>query len=187
MRGADADNLAGAGPDVPNARRREAARMVDAYGDLVLRVAFNRLGSMQDAQDVCQTVFLKLVRRIVTDGVPFEGEEHERAWVIRVALSSCADLLRSSWRRRVVPWDEEAAQEVERCREMHDVAEGSEVRAAVEALPARYREAVYLYYFEGFSAKEIAEATGRTLSAVNKHLSRGRAKLRAYLEEGETP
>lgn len=58
----------------------------------------------------------------------------------------------------------------------------SEVVDAVMALPCKYREAIYLHYYEGYSIREIAKLTGRSESAVSAHLSRGRAKLRTMLE-----
>lgn len=147
----------------------EARRLVDAYADLILRLSYTYLKSAQDGEDICQTVLLKLL----TGGEAFDSPEHEKAWVIRATVNACKDELRA-FRRRAVPLEdapEPAAPEPPQ----------SEVLDAVMALPEKYREAVYLFYYEGYSVKEIGALTGRSEAAVSAHLSRGRKKLRELL------
>ncbi len=148
---------------------REAERLVNAYSDLILRLSYTYLKSTQDGEDICQTVLLKLL----TGDEAFDSLEHERAWVIRTAINACKDELRA-FRRKAVPLDglaEAAAPEPPR----------SDVLDAVMELPEKYREAIYLFYYEGYSAKEIAALTGRSEAAVCAHLSRGRKKLKTML------
>ena len=76
-------------PPIPD--RAEAQRLVDTYSDLILRLSYTYLGSTADAQDICQTVFLKLLQ--ATRG--FDSQEHERAWIIRTAVNLCKDHLKS--------------------------------------------------------------------------------------------
>lgn len=147
----------------------EAERLVNTYSDLILRLSYTYLKSTQDGEDICQTVLLKLL----AGDEAFDSREHEKAWVIRTAINACKDELRS-FRRRAVPLEEApeaAAPEPPR----------SDVLDAVMELPEKYREAIYLFYYEGYSAKEIAALTGRTEAAVSAHLSRGRKKLRELL------
>ena len=149
---------------------REAERLVNTYSDLILRLSWTYLKSTQDGEDICQTVLLKLL----TGEEAFESPEHERAWVIRTTVNACKDELRS-FRRKVIPLEaaaETAAPEPPR----------SEVLEAVMALPVKYREAIYLFYYEGYSIDEIAALTGRSGAAVSAHLSRGRKKLKTMLE-----
>lgn len=149
---------------------REAERLVNAYSDLILRLSYTYLRSAQDGEDICQTVLLKLL----TGDMAFDSPEHERAWVVRAAVNACKDELRA-FRRKTVPLDEvaeTAAPEPPR----------SDVLDAVMALPQKYREAVYLFYYEGYSIGEIAALTGRSGAAVSAHLSRGRKKLKTMLE-----
>lgn len=149
----------------------EANRLVGAYSDLILRLSYTYLRSTHDAEDICQTVLIKLLRNTHT----FESPDHEKAWVIRTTSNACKDVLRSSFRRTTVNLDvaqETAAPEIPE----------SEVLDAVMELPQKYREAIYLHYFEGYSIREIAALTDRSESAVSAHLSRGRAKLRGTLE-----
>ena len=148
---------------------QEARRLVETYSDLILRLSYTYLKSTQDGEDICQTVLLKLL----TGDEVFDSPEHEKAWVIRTAINACKDELRA-FRRKAVPLDamaETAAPEPPR----------SDVLDAVMELPGKYREAIYLFYYEGYSAKEIAALTGRSEAAVSAHLSRGRKKLRAML------
>lgn len=104
--------------------------MVSRWADTVLRIGYTWTGSLQDAQDVCQTVLLKLL----TSPRRFDGEEQERAWVLRVAVNCCKDLKKSAWVRRRVPLESTG----EAAAEMPEV-EDSPVLRAVQALPEKYR------------------------------------------------
>lgn len=149
--------------------RDEAERLVRTYSDLILRLAYTYLKSTHDAEDICQNVFLKLL----TGGYTFDSAEHEKAWVIRTTANACKDSLRAAHRRYVglEAVAEAAAPE----------APDSAVLDAVMALPQKYREAVYLHYYEGYSVREIAKLLGRSEAAVSAHLSRGRKSLRTTL------
>ena len=147
----------------------EAQRLVDTYSDLILRLSFTYLKSTHDAQDICQTVFLKLL----TLRPAFESPAHEKAWIIRTAVNACKDELRA-FRRRSVGLDELAGAAA-------PPAPDSPVLDAVAALPEKYREVIYLYYYEGYSIRELGGLLGRSEAAVTKCLSRGRQKLRAEL------
>ena len=149
--------------------RTEAERLVQTYSDMILRLSWTYLKSTQDAEDICQTVFLKLL----TGGMVFDSPEHEKAWILRTAANACKDALRAAHRRCVglEAVAETAAPE----------APDSTVLDAVMALPKKYREAVYLYYYEGYSVREIASMLGQSEAAVSAHLSRGRKSLRGTL------
>lgn len=149
--------------------KQEAERLVETYSDLILRLSCTYLRSTQDGEDICQTVLLKLL----TGEEAFQSPEHEKAWIVRATINACKDELRA-FRRRAVPLDEAAdapAPEPPR----------SDVLDAVMALPGKYREAIYLFYYEGYPIKEIAALTGRSEAAVSAHLSRGRKKLLTML------
>ena len=151
-----------------------ARRLVEAYSDMLLRLGYSLLGSVPDAQDMCQEVLLK---RLAHSG-DFESAAHERAWLVRVAVNQCQNLRRSVWRRRTVGLDclgEQAGFQPE---------EGG-VLEAVLALPERYRAPVHLFYYEGLSTAEIAAVLGKSEGAVRTRLSRARAMLRGALEECE--
>lgn len=149
--------------------RAETERLVQTYSDLILRLSYTYLKSTHDAEDICQNVLLKLL----TGGYTFDSPAHEKAWVIRAAANACKDELRA-FRRKSAPLDaayDAAASE----------PPDSAVLDAVMGLPVKYREAVYLFYYEGYSVREIADMLGRSEAAVSAHLSRGRNKLRIEL------
>ena len=150
--------------------RAEAERLVNTYSDLILRLSYTYLKNTQDAEDICQTVFLKLL----TSGQTFDSPAHEKAWIIRATANACKDTMRNAFRRRTVALEAVAETPA-------PMAPENDVLEAVMALPENYREAVYLHYFEGYSVREIAGLLGRSESAVTAHLSRGRQKLRMTL------
>lgn len=151
----------------------DAARFVRLYSNMILRLCFTYSLGRADAQDVCQNVFLKLMQ----SERRFDSEGETRAFIIRITVNECKDLLKSGWRRRSVPLDELIAQQVPSLPE----TDGA-VLAAVQRLPVKYRQAVYLYYYEGYSAEEIAAMTDAKPAAVRQWLVRARAKLKNELE-----
>lgn len=122
----------------------EANRAIDRYADLVRRVCMIHLKNHADTEDIFQTVFLKYV----TGTTEFESEEHEKAWFIRVTINACKDLLRSFFRSRTVSLDD-LLEQPDQVPEDH-----REVLEAVLALPDKYRDVVYLHYYEGYTAPE---------------------------------
>ncbi len=157
----------------------EANRLVEAYADTILRVSYTYLHSTQDAEDICQDVLLKAINRAER----FESTEHERAWIIRVAINAAKDLLRRQSGRATVALDDIAEPVAPARATEHELEARSEsVLERVMALPLEYREAIYLHYYEGYSIKQIAAIVHASESAVATRLSRGRSKLPPALE-----
>lgn len=156
--------------------------LVDRYGDMVFRLAYSYLGNRQDAEDACQDVLIKVLER----GGGFRSEEHEKAWVIRVAINRCKDVLRGRGRRTVVGLDEAPEQAAPDAAEaaLHDLSEKRTVLAAVMALPESCRDVIFLHYYEEMGIRDIARATGRHEATVAVQLSRGRKKLRDMFRTG---
>nr|WP_276858313.1 sigma-70 family RNA polymerase sigma factor [Intestinimonas timonensis] len=148
----------------------EVVRAMDAYGDTVRRLCLVRLKRREDTEDIFQTVFLKYLQQ----DRPFESPEHEKAWFIRVTLNACRDLLRFWARRPTVPLEALAAQAAPE-------PEDRTVLEAVLSLPQKYRDAVYLHYYEGYSAPEIGDLLGKNPNTVYTLLTRARALLREKL------
>jgi len=149
----------------------ETDRALSLYADMVRRICLYRLQDRAETEDVFQDVFLKY---LLYDGA-FQDEEHEKAWFIRVTLNACKDHLRSLLRRPTVPLEtlEEEAGPLE--------PERREVLEAVLSLPPKYRDVIYLHYYEGYSAAEIAVLLKTRENTVYSHLSRGRDMLRVKL------
>ena len=149
-----------------------ARRLVDLYADTILRISYNYLKQTCDAEDICQTVFLKYL----TSNCTFDSVEHEKAWIIRTAINACKDCLKSAHYRRTVALDKAQAVAA-------PPVPDTEILDALKTLPEQYRVALYLFYYENYSAKEIAEVMGKTEANITQYLSRGRRKLRVLLEE----
>ena len=158
---------------------RDPERLVRAYADLVLRVCYTYLRSTADAEDVCQDTLVKLLLR----EEPFRDPGHERAWVVRVAVNACKNLLRD---RGAHPEADLAAVPEPTASPAPGESElrqrDDRVLAAVMALPLPQREAVYLHYYEGYPTREVARIVGATDAAVRQRLSRARVRLRDDLK-----
>lgn len=153
----------------------ELEAAVAQYGDTVFRLAYSYLKNRADAEDVMQETLLKLYGH-----PPFDGEDHERYWVIRVAVNECKKFLRSPWRRRVDPLEELPETAV------FDAPAQSELFREVMALPPKYRAAIYLHYYEGYAVREIAAMLGTHPSTVRTWLLRARGQLKTTLKEAES-
>lgn len=147
----------------------EVCRAIDLYADTVRRICAMYLKNHADTEDIFQTVFLKYA----LSPVMFETSEHEKAWLIRVTINACKDMLKSVFHRRV---------SLEECLELeaNDTCH-YEVWQAVCALPQKYRTAIYLHYYEGYSAPEIGKMLKKNSNTVYTLLSRGRKLLEESL------
>lgn len=156
---------------------REVDRAIELYADMIRRLCMVHLKNYSDTEDIFQTVFLKYV----LSSVIFENEEHEKAWFIRVTVNACKDLLKSFFRSRTVSIDE-LVNEPEALE-----AHNTEVLEAVLSLPYKYKNVVYLYYYEGYSAVEISRILGKNVNTVYTLLTRSRRLLKEMLggEESE--
>ena len=150
---------------------QEAVRAMERHADTVRRLCMIHLKNQADTEDIFQTVFLKYV----LSSTVFESEAHERAWFIRVTRNACRDLLKSVFRSRTVS--------LEACGALPAaLAPGHrEVLEAVLALPVKYREAVYLHYYEGYTAPEIGRILRKNVNTVYTLLTRARQMLRETL------
>lgn len=149
---------------------QEVNRAVEQYADTVRRICLVHLKNYADTEDIFQTVFVKYLLHTA----PFASPEHERALIIRVTINACKDLLRSVFRRRTLSLEEVAEQPA-------PADEHRAVLQAVQALPAAYRDVVYLHYYEGYTAPEIAGILGKNVNTVYTRLTRARGLLRRTL------
>ena len=156
---------------------QEVNRAIERYADTVRRLCVVHLKNEADAEDIFQNVFLKYA---LSTG-DFESEEHERAWMIRVTINACKDLLKNFFRSRTVSIDEV----VETAADLHQ--EHREVLEAVLSLPEKYRDVVYLHYYEGYTAPEIGNILQKKPNTIYTLLTRSKALLRQKLggEEDE--
>ncbi|MCM1307802.1 MAG: RNA polymerase sigma factor [Butyrivibrio sp.] len=146
--------------------------LVEKYSAMIYRLAYTRLQSVHDAEDITQEVLLKYIRADKS----FNDEEHRKMWLIRVTVNTVKSWAVSAWKRHTVPL--EYADSVS-----YTEKEASGVSEAVKTLPEKYRIPIHLFYYEGFSIKEIAKALSAAEGTIKSLLSRGREKLKEILKE----
>ena len=139
----------------------------------IYRVCYAFIKNAQDAEDCTEDTFVKAM----TSDVSFENERHERSWLTTTAMNICKDKLKHWWRQKVEPIDEDTEQTAAQPDEK------SEVANAVMALPVKYKEVVWLHYYEGYSCEEISQFLGIPNATVRTRLRRGREQLKTDLQE----
>ncbi len=155
----------------PDNNSTRLASAVDRYGNTLLRVALNLLGSREDAEDAVQDTYLQYLRH----APEFRDDEHEKAWLLRVCINLCKNARRDRGRR-----DHTALDSVVNLIPSTD-EDDREVLRTVMSLPEKYRIVIYLYYMEGMSSREIAGTLGISEPAVRKRLQKGRELLKLEL------
>lgn len=150
----------------------DVRRVMELYAPMVYRLAYARTGSHSDAEDICQEVFLALVRK----NPEFEKEDNRRAWLIRATVNRANSLWRTPWRRRVVL--------DERLPRLHtEPPRDTALADALAQLSGDDRTLLQLHYFEGFKTEEIADMLSRKPATVRTQLLRARKRLKAELTE----
>ena len=152
-------------------KEQEINEAIERYADTVRRLCMLHLKNHADTEDIFQTVFLKYA--LHTE--PFTDAEHEKAWLIRVTINACKDLLKSFFRSRTVSLDEVLEQPAELPPGHREVLE------AVLSLPQKYRDVIYLHYYEGYSAPEIGRILKKNVNTVYTLLGRAKQQLRETL------
>ena len=147
-----------------------AEELVSKYENMLYRVALSHTGIREDAEDMVQETFL----RWLTARPEFENEEHEKAWLLRVIINLCNNLVKKRGRRGEI--------------ELLDIypaktEEEQELMELVMKLPPNHRDAIYLFYYEGYSTKEIAEIMDAEESTVRSWMLRGRRQQKGWLED----
>lgn len=141
--------------------------------DGIFRLALNYMGSFSEAEDVTQNVLIRLYKTKKS----FDSPEHLRCWLVRVTINESKRMLLSPWRRT------ESLELLEDRAALPE--ENRELFRAVMALPEKYRVAMYLYYYEGYSTEELAKLLKISGSTVRTRLRRGRAQLKESLGGAE--
>ena len=141
--------------------------------NFVYRLSFTYMKNQADAEDVTQNVMVRLYRA----DPDFESEEHAKRWLIRVAVNESKRFIGLPWKKREASLEEALNASAEADGLQKDL-----VRKIAQLQP-KYRVPMYLYYFEGYSIKEIAELTGSKTPTLQTRLARGRENLREVLEE----
>ena len=151
---------------VPNDAVTEALRK---YSDMVRRICFMYLRNYADVEDVFQEVLLKLLQSEVV----FENDEHTKAWLCRIAINKCKDVCKSFFRKHVCSIEDMELP-------FEDKVE-SDVMVAVLSLPPKYKDVIYLFYYEGYTVPEMAKLLNQKENTIYSNLHRARELLKREL------
>ena len=150
---------------------QQAERLLTDYGNNVLRLAYAYLHNMNDAEEILQDTLIQFLKTAPT----LDSPKHEKAWLLRVAANLSKNRIDYNQRRLADELNEELV-----AKEREDL---SFVWEEVKALPINQREAVHLFYYEGYTTAEIGKMLGRRESTVRSDLRRGPARLQGVLKE----
>lgn len=144
-------------------------RIMEEYGSMVYRIAMVHSATKEDAEDIFQEVFLRLVRY----REHLNSEEYIKNWLIRVTVN-CGNTYRRKWGKgQTLPLEEGIL--VENGDNSSEIEQ--KVFVAVKGLPEKYRAVIHLYYYEELSVKEISETLERREGTVKSQIARGREIL----------
>lgn len=149
--------------------------VISLYSDMVYRLSYAHTGTREDADDIFQEVFIRLIKYNKT----FESEEHRKAWLIRVTINCCNSLWKSTWRKRVTCYEDMS----EETAFSMNIPEETELFHALKQLPTKYRVVIHLFYYEEMSIKGIAQLLKQNEATIRSKLFRARQKIKKILEE----
>lgn len=155
-------------------RESEVIRLYDIYSDSIFKLAYSYVGSMQDAEDIVQNIFLKLIQKDIHISI---GKE--KSYLLTMTVNACKDFMKSASQRLAVPFEEVTA---DKAVMNAFTEEESGLFEALKNLPEDYRVTIHLHYFEGYKVKEIAKIMKVSQSAVTMRLTRGRNMLADLLK-----
>ena len=150
----------------------EVENAVFNYSQMLIKISFTYLKSMQDAEDVVQDVFVLYL----TKSPNFSCEEHRRNWLVRCTINKCKDFLRMTWYKKRLPMPEDLTNE-----EPEDLG----ILQLIWQLEPKYRIPLYLHYCEGYSLNEIAVMMNKKVSTIGTRLARAKKKLETLIKENE--
>ena len=157
----------------------EIAEIYNRHYNTVYRICFSFMKNAEDAEDMVQETFLKLI----SSKKQFESEEHEKAWLIRTTIQICLDILKSGWYQRTVPWSEAFERAAKNIYLPYQVRDDRTLEAVLQ-LPVHYRNPIYLFYYEDYTIHEIAGILNVKEATIKTRLRRGREEVKKILTEG---
>lgn len=153
------------------AKEVDLKETIEKYSDMVYRIALTRSGTVENAEDIFQEVFIKYSQK----SPKFENEEHRKAWIIRVTINLSKNINNQTWNKKVVNLDENISFENK---------EESDIFSIVSELPENYKTVIYLFYYEGYKVTEIAKILKKREGTIKTWLSRARQILKNKIEGG---
>ena len=151
----------------------EYRRIAKKYLDDIYKTTLSCCKNKADAEDATQNAFLKLLK----SDIEFTDDEHIKRWLIRVAVNECKSMWRSFSRKKVISIEELDTEP------SYNQESGSELFSMLAKLPKNYRSVIHLYYYEGYSVKEISQILDISETNVQTRLMRARKKLEEMLKK----
>ncbi|MDF2673748.1 MAG: polymerase subunit sigma [Clostridiales bacterium] len=160
---------------------KEIERMIDTYGQDVLRVSYMYLKDRQRAEDAFQEVFLKIYQKYES----FRNQSNEKTWIIRIAINVCKDYLRSSWIKKILLIDKVTTEETTPGvdSEVIQLDENNYLFSQVLSLPPLFKEVIILYYYQEFDTIEISKILNIAEGTIRSRLHRARESLKNNIKE----
>lgn len=162
-----------------DAREAELVRLMQTYGDSIKRMCCVYLRDLSGAEDASQETFIKAYAHI--DQLLSGEVQSEKSWLMRIAINTCKDALRSSWMRRV---DRRQSIEALSLAASGSHEENIALTQAVTALPPKLKEVVLLYYYQDLNLRTCAEILGVSAATATRRLQQAQKKLKLELEGG---
>ena len=156
-------------------RKEELEAYFREYHAMLFRIAFAEVKSHADAEDIMQETFIRLLKY----QPEFENKEHEKAWMIRTTLNLGKDFLKSKWQQSTTGLEE--VPEEEKVYMKVPYLEQDDTLWRILSLKESYRRALYLFYYEDYAVKEIADILEIPVNTVKTNLKRGREELKKLL------
>ena len=150
---------------------KEITEIYNRQVDTVYRICFSFMKNTADTEDMVQETFL----RLLGSGVGFVSEEHEKAWLIKVASNICRDTLRKRKHQSFLSLDD--------IRNLAVSEDNAQILGLLVSLDEKYRIVIHLHYVEGYQTEEISSMLDISRAAVKKRLQRGREMLREIYEK----
>jgi RNA polymerase sigma-70 factor, ECF subfamily len=155
--------------------------MVDRYGEDVWKLVFSYVRQEQAADDLTQEIFIKLYKKMDT----FAGHSTLRTWIWRVAINHCKDYLNSWYKRKVFPEENGHFQMMSSGSSVEGTViqkdEDRQLEEVVLELPLKYREIIYLFYYEECSIKEVSFLLGVKENTVKTRLRKAKQLMKERL------
>lgn len=156
-------------------------KLIDLYGNDVLRIANMYIKNLTIAEDIFQEVFLKVSKKLHL----FRNESSEKTWIIRITINTCKDYLKSTWKTKVIP-SEDISEQITEVSNLDDKIISSEnskfILTEILNLPVIYKDVVLLYYYKSFSTVEIANILRIPEATVRTRIKRAREILKEKLK-----
>ncbi len=156
--------------------QEEVIKAYESYYNMVWKICLTQLGNEHDAYDAVQETFMRFIKC----AKKLCGEEHKKAWLIRTAVNYCRDVMKSSWKKKRADMEGVCLGAVIADGSLGD--ESREVINALMELPDKYRIILYLYYYEGYTLKEISHILKVNDSTLRSRFAAAKKMMKEYLE-----